>query len=139
MKLFASCCLLISLYAHAQEGVLDPSIFDGTGRELEKAEPQTPAASAPEQKEKEPSAGPEENAETGSQAPAAVPIPEGEGTMTEPPREIVLPGTESPNEEESAPPGTPANSSAQESRAGERVESTEKIAPGQAVDFPWDM
>jgi hypothetical protein len=138
MKFFGSFCLLIFLQAQAQEGVLDPSIFDGTGREMEKTEPQKPAASVPEQAESEPGTGPQETEETGSQAPPGGPTPEAEGT-TEAPREIVLPGTESPAEEETAPPGTPANSSAQESRAGERVESTEKIVPGQAVDFPWDM
>lgn len=83
------------------EEILDPSIFDGTGRE-QREEPEE-KVSTPEE-ERGPGGG-------------------------EPEEDLV---------EESASPGSPAEVMT-ESRAGDRVESTEKIAPGQAVDFPWDM
>ncbi len=132
--LFASCLLGFAIYAQEE---LDTSIFDGTGRELEKVDPQKPGAGSPET--------PVAPAETEA-ASASAAEPEAESASPpEPamPEEIVLPGSEGAEVEElenpGEEPGIPAASGGSKSRAGETVESTEKIPTGQAVDFPWDM
>ncbi len=59
--------------------------------------------------------------------------PEEEGGSAEPePEEEEVPG------EEVASPGSPVPA-AQQSRAGEQVETRDRITPGQAVDLPWDL
>ena len=135
--------LLFSGLLYAQTGSLDPSIFDGTGREQEAAPPEESGGSAVTEM---PDAGTDEAAppasapgmESEAGEPAALPP-----APTSEPEEIVLPGSEE-TDEASAPevldePGIPSGSGAGPSRAGEQVESSEKIAPGQAVDYPWDI
>lgn len=121
------------------EEILDPSIFDGTGREQREVPEQTESSGPPAE-------GEGAMGEEDEEMPAIPGV--GEGTEEEGVEEIQLPeeemgavGGEEEEEdilEEPAVPGSPAGVMT-ESRAGERVESTEKIAPGQAVDFPWDM
>ena len=136
MKILLILGLLIAISVQAQEAELDPSIFDGTGRELEKVEKINPPAGAPTSPSSEteevpappgPSIASEETFEVAAEAEA--------------PREIVLPGTEGekPEEKPEEETGNPAAKGSGKSRAGETVDSTEKIQPGQAVDFPWDM
>jgi len=116
----------------SQETDLDPSIFDGTGKEVEKAEP--PQASS-EGESTDAGPAPEPQSET-----SPVMEREPEEALEEEPREIRLPaGTETEEELDTEDVGIPAAPGGQKSRAGETVNSTEKIAPGQAVDFPWDM
>jgi hypothetical protein len=140
---FAACLWLVCLTLGADE--LDPSIFDGTGREQgeppEETEPSVlpsvPAEGTGERGEEADSEGPagveeavdeDETEETSiSEEDGAAGLEEEEG-----------PGAEEEVGEDTEPPGTPA-ALPSESRAGERVESTEKIMPGQAVDFPWDI
>jgi len=133
--------LLTRLSLSAQEGVIDPSIFDGTGKKSVPAEAEalpSGQTAAEEIDSEKPSAEPEETSEA--------PLPsEEEAEEKELPEEK---GGDSSSEEEEtegeaealeSPPGVPSGVGGGESRAGEKVKSTEKIAPGQAVDYPWDM
>ncbi|WFB34868.1 hypothetical protein P3T73_11930 [Kiritimatiellota bacterium B12222] len=135
-------CFLITAL-RAQEETLDPSIFDGTGRDQEIAEPAEEGSSSEERAPEKMSPDETESAaaESGTELPPAEklePMP----TETPEPVEISLPGSESEEEEEGTEglhPAGPAGAGTAPSRAGERVESTEKIAPGHAVDYPWDI
>ncbi|MGA0369924.1 MAG: hypothetical protein ACO3N7_10800 [Kiritimatiellia bacterium] len=122
--LFLAVAITFSL--PAQEAPLDPSIFDGTGKEKESTEAPPP-----------PPAGKE--VEEADSPPSPPPVPAAESGEPSAPEEIVLPELEGEETDVDEPPGIPAASGGGRSRATETVESTEKIAPGQAVDFPWDM
>ena len=154
-------CLMLSLaFLQAQETELDPSIFDGTGSGTDSGHPPPPGAGEPERE-----SGPE--SATSSTDPSAepgeastdplLPVPEEpEGEASQPaasqdPAEEVEEASEEPAgpeslEEEipeelegsSSSVGSPASGQG-ESRAGEQVETSTRILPGQAVDVPWDM
>jgi len=129
------------------ESELDPSIFDGTGRETRPADPSESGGEAGGEPEKEPSSDPrnpgppespaepetsESPMEGGGAVPEASPTPEDVGSATAP----------APEENEAmANEGTPipAAPSESRSRAGETFRPSERIPPGQAVDFPWDI
>ncbi|MDF3128186.1 hypothetical protein P0Y35_03145 [Kiritimatiellaeota bacterium B1221] len=133
MKRTMLACCFLSLALQAQEE-LDTSIFDGTGRELEKVEPREPAPGSPEAETESAEAGEAGGPSVDSEIETPVPA-----ESDEMPREIVLPGGEEAEALEETAAGIPAASGGSKSRAGETVESTEKIPTGQAVDFPWDM
>lgn len=139
MKKVLFCFFLLIAFCRAQEETLDPSIFDGTGRETEKKDPEKSSSGSPGPTSTPAPAAREENANTPAveAAEEGTPVPQ----ETEP-EEIILPGSGSEEEAETeseAPPGVPAAQGGGKSRAGETVDSTEKIQTGQAVDFPWDM
>lgn len=134
LALFVICALTL-LGENAQTDVVDPSIFDGSDKDTEKSEP------SPEPPPNQTPPNEETDETEGAAASASEEVP---------PREIKLPDSPlqeteaekergAPEDEVENPPGVPAGSGSGESRAGDRIESTEKIPPGQAVDFPWDM
>lgn len=132
--------LLTSLFLYAQEDVVDPSIFDGTGKNSAPAEPEAlpSGQTVPEEIDsEEPPAEPEENSETpltSEEEAEEKELPEEKGGDPSSEEEETE-GEEAPE----SPPGVPSRVGGGESRAGETVKTTEKIAPGQAVDYPWDM
>jgi len=152
-------CLVIlftSLWISAQERDLDPSIFDGS--DIETTDQEAPQPGGPEQESGDTtSEAPSATSEPGTPPRADIPAEEelsaeesGAGRVSdETDDEAGLeaeghsesPEAESEEDEEvvePAGPGSPAPS-AQQSRAGEQVETRDRIAPGQAVDLPWDL
>lgn len=141
-RVWMSLGLMVILQVSLAEDVLDPSIFDGTGRVQREASPETEAAAPSSPAEDGETRGEEEVVPPGDEA--------GMGEEGGGPEEVVLPeeepgtvgGEDAEADEEIAEDAPSSGGPAAvmtESRAGERVESSEKIAPGQAVDFPWDM
>lgn len=140
-----------------QSSTLDPSIFDGTGTTVE-ATDTTPDSGAESGKDAE-SSSPEktstsqsgEEADSSPPSVKSVPVPEDREPEVESAEETELLTTEASNEkgreekeseeapaEETPTPGSPIPV-AEQSRAGEQVETKDRIAPGQAVDLPWDL
>lgn len=146
--------LLLSV--SAQDGELDPSIFDGTGMEASAPEPPEPGGK-PESPE-EGAGGDTDSAEPGGAeesepADPSLPIPESttpavpeEASAGEEEESGLMEGESSAEEEpagevvqeEVTQPGSPAPVHPS-SRAGEIIQTQERIAPGQAVDLPWDL
>lgn len=151
--------------AMAQGSSLDPSIFDGTGVGRDGGTPPPPGGSetdtsstaASGQTDTSEIGGSEE---TGDPEEAALPVPEApaspEGTEENPEETPAgLPGEEEsgvPEEDLEGEEGQgeelageePGSSGALSpaggpSRAGEEVETSTRVVPGQAVDLPWDL
>lgn len=133
-------CLLTS-----QETDLDPSIFDGTGTRTEEEAPEPDSPGVPEGGEDATEVEPlEAEASASGTAPSEPESPAPRVTPPEEPQDVPkgneeAPPEEMPEEEEVAGPGSPAPAASQQSRAGEQVTTTDRIAPGQAVDLPWDL
>jgi hypothetical protein len=142
MKPLLLCFLFLfaSYSVSAQEDVLDPSIFDGTGKksDVPETEEVSPPASLPEEAEPEDVEGEAAVEAEPSSIPSGEEPPEEEGEANEGGLASEVEESEEVGAEES-PPGIPSGAGSESSRAGQRVESSEKIAPGQAVDYPWDM
>ncbi|MEX2608108.1 MAG: hypothetical protein WD708_12260 [Kiritimatiellia bacterium] len=131
--------LLVTALPAMSEETLDPSIFDGTGREQREVPEETESAEPSPPAEDEGTKGKDEKipAVSGAGKEATEEAVPEEKTGTVGGEEEAKAPLEEPLEDP-ASPGSPAEVMT-ESRAGERVESSETIAPGQAVDFPWDM